>query len=556
MRTMRFCLLLLVFILGGAAVTLAQQSVTIQVSPQSGAPGTTVTITEVGSSVQVFCTVQLPSGPVRIGALPGAISYTIPGDIRANNTLSFQCSRPSPRILSNTVAFRVTEPPPADSDGDGIPDNQDQCPNQGGDRANNGCPAPANQPANPNPPANPPENPPANPPANSPANPATPSDRDGDGIVDSADSCPNQAGNAANGGCPAPSLPALPTSGQCVVATQSATRVNIREDTSTSTAVVGQLDPAQTYPVLGQSTDSSGREWLQVAQGWVASWVTRQGGDCGSLPDQVRTYNFSGAWPVGDGGDTTASSDLTNGSNPEQILVALLLPAIQSAREAGRRSSCTDRCPVPNPDDFAAALPFLKIAQESLSFNYSRVTYVPSSNPEEQVDTTLIYGTSDSGSHPGAVHVLFCDGSVRFVSGSVQRGPLFGIADPQGVEMVTLPNVGFVVWGDSTEHQIPFVLVRGSMPTLEQLQPTLQILTASGVNTDHVVLVDMRTVDASLNVLTKDTSAAAGKWIMSDYNFENSSSDTNPLLWLVNQDGSVRSSRVENILIAVEQLQQ
>ena len=96
-------------ILGGAAVALAQQSVTIQVSPQSGPPGTTVTITEVGSSVQVFCTVQLPSGPVRIGALPSPITYTIPGDIRAGNTLSFECSRPSPRILSNTVAFRVTD---------------------------------------------------------------------------------------------------------------------------------------------------------------------------------------------------------------------------------------------------------------------------------------------------------------------------------------------------------------------------------------------------------------------------------------------------------------
>lgn len=523
MRTMRFCLLLLVFIIGGAAVTLAQQSVTIQVAPQSGPPGTTVTITEVGTSVQLFCTVQLPSGPARIGALPSPVGYTIPGDLQPNTTISFQCSRPSPRLDSNIVAFRVTAPPPADSDGDGIPDNQDQCPNQAGDRGNGGCPPPAN----PNPPANP------------PANPAAPSDSDGDGIVDSADSCPNQAGNAANGGCPAPSLPALPTSGQCVVATQSATRVNIREDASTDTAVVGQLDPAQTYPVLGQSTDSSGRQWLQTAQGWVAAWVTRQGGDCANL-SQVLTYNFPDAWPD-TGGDTTTSGDLTNGSNPDRILMALLLPAVQKVQEA---SSCTDRCPVPNPDDFAAALPFLKVGQESISFNYSK--WIPS-NTGEQVDTTLIYGTSDSSSHPAAINVLFCDGSVRSVSGAVdsdQPGPLFGIADPQGVEIVTLPDVGFLVWGDSTENQIPFVLIRGALPTPEQLQPTLQILTASGVNTDRVVLVDMRTVDASVSLLNKDTSTASGKWVMSDYSFENPSSDTNPLLWLVNDDGSINAGDI------------
>ena len=524
MRTIRFCLLL-VMVLIGTSVVQAQQTVTIQVSPQSGPPGTTVTITEAGSSVQVFCTVQLPSGPVRIGVLPSPINYTIPGDVRAGNTLSFQCSRPSPRILSNTVAFRVTEPPPpVDSDGDGIPDNQDHCPNQAGDRANNGCPAPANQPANPNPPADPQPNPPAQ------------GDSDGDGVVDSADACPTVAGPAANNGCPAgPSptpipLPVLPTDGQCVVATQSATRVNIREDTSTSSAIVGQLDPAQTYPVLESSTDSSGSLWLHVSQGWVASWVTRQGGDCSSLPQPGDVANPAPR-------DTSSSGDLTNGSNPDQILMALLLPAVQHVREAARHSSCTDSCPVPNPDDFAAALPFLD--REHVSFTYQKIIWTYG---DASADTTLIYGTSDSNSsHPGAINVMFCDGSVRAADGSDQPGALFGIADPQGVEMVTLPDIGFLVWGDSAENEVPFVLVRGSLPTTDQLQPALQILDASGVNTDHVVLVDMRTVDANLRLLNKDTSTAAGKWVMTDYNFENPSSDTNPLLWLVNDDGSVNA---------------
>ncbi len=92
---------------------------------------------------------------VRIGTLPNPINYTIPGDIRAGNIITFQCDRPSPRIVSNTINFRITSPPapPADSDGDGYPDNSDACPNQAGPAGGNGCPAsqPGNPPANPTP---------------------------------------------------------------------------------------------------------------------------------------------------------------------------------------------------------------------------------------------------------------------------------------------------------------------------------------------------------------------------------------------------------------------
>ena len=56
-----------------------------------------------------------------------------------------------------------------DADGDGIADKDDSCPNVAGSKANNGCP-----------------------------------DTDGDGIVDKDDSCPNVAGPAANKGCPWP----------------------------------------------------------------------------------------------------------------------------------------------------------------------------------------------------------------------------------------------------------------------------------------------------------------------------------------------------------------
>ncbi|GGG93850.1 cell envelope biogenesis protein OmpA [Polaribacter pacificus] len=56
-----------------------------------------------------------------------------------------------------------------DADGDGIADKDDMCPDAKGSAANNGCP-----------------------------------DSDGDGVVDRDDKCPNVAGPVANGGCPWP----------------------------------------------------------------------------------------------------------------------------------------------------------------------------------------------------------------------------------------------------------------------------------------------------------------------------------------------------------------
>jgi OOP family OmpA-OmpF porin len=56
-----------------------------------------------------------------------------------------------------------------DADGDGIADKDDMCPNSKGTKANKGCP-----------------------------------DADGDGVVDKDDKCPNVAGPSANNGCPWP----------------------------------------------------------------------------------------------------------------------------------------------------------------------------------------------------------------------------------------------------------------------------------------------------------------------------------------------------------------
>jgi OmpA-OmpF porin, OOP family len=58
-----------------------------------------------------------------------------------------------------------------DTDNDGIPDNEDECPNIAGKKENKGCPEKV-------------------------------SDRDGDGVMDDKDKCPDIAGVAENDGCP------------------------------------------------------------------------------------------------------------------------------------------------------------------------------------------------------------------------------------------------------------------------------------------------------------------------------------------------------------------
>ena len=68
-----------------------------------------------------------------------------------------------------TVAGLATLNGCPDADADGIADKDDMCPNAKGTKANNGCP-----------------------------------DSDGDGVVDKDDNCNSEAGPASNGGCPEP----------------------------------------------------------------------------------------------------------------------------------------------------------------------------------------------------------------------------------------------------------------------------------------------------------------------------------------------------------------
>jgi hypothetical protein len=167
---------------------------------------------------------------------------------------------------------------PADQDNDGLPDSQDTCPTEAGPADNKGCPVQL---------------------------PPQPGDRDGDGVTDDKDGCIDQAGPLENGGCPLPQsapeppqqpLPALPTDGPCLVATQGYEGVNIRALPDTDSAIVGSLDPFQVYPVLALVLNGD-ETWLGIAEGWIAGWVSRQGGDCSALPRADLGPAFDGSKP-------------------------------------------------------------------------------------------------------------------------------------------------------------------------------------------------------------------------------------------------------------------
>lgn len=92
----------------------------------------------------------------------------------------------------------------SDRDGDGIPDNLDLCPDQPGTIALKGCPpnVPAQQPAAPVTPAPQTQMPQTQMPQTTVPGASTTIDSDGDGLVDSRDQCPDQAGPILLMGCP------------------------------------------------------------------------------------------------------------------------------------------------------------------------------------------------------------------------------------------------------------------------------------------------------------------------------------------------------------------
>ncbi|MCX9077594.1 MAG: SH3 domain-containing protein, partial [Candidatus Methanoperedens sp.] len=83
------------------------------------------------------------------------------------------------------------------------------------------------------------------------------------------------------------SLPVLPTSGKCVLATLENQAVNVRSGPSTDYPILVTISPQSVYDVVGRNNDSS---WYLITysggsnRGWVSASVTRLGGNCTAVP--------------------------------------------------------------------------------------------------------------------------------------------------------------------------------------------------------------------------------------------------------------------------------
>jgi hypothetical protein len=159
-----------------------------------------------------------------------------------------------------------------DRDGDGLPDPSDSCPDAAGPVENSGCPVSSDSPG---------------------AGAPTADDRDGDNVPNDQDGCPDTHGPTDHFGCPRDSvatpqaetsentfrLPVLPLDGDCVVATLTGEGVNARLLPNASAEVVGRLAPQYIY-LASLSLQLGDEIWILSENGWVAGWVTRSGGLC------------------------------------------------------------------------------------------------------------------------------------------------------------------------------------------------------------------------------------------------------------------------------------
>jgi hypothetical protein len=82
-------------------------------------------------------------------------------------------------------------------------------------------------------------------------------------------------------------LPALPQTGDCILATKTNQGVNVRAEPSVDSGVTSFLQVPARPGIISQTTNEAGEIWYQIEQGWVAALVVRVGGDCTALAEEA-----------------------------------------------------------------------------------------------------------------------------------------------------------------------------------------------------------------------------------------------------------------------------
>lgn len=190
-----------------------------------------------------------------------------------------------PRSNGGCPFVVVIPPTNPDTDDDGLPDSDDACPTVAGPRENQGCPQTA-------PPNNPP---PTNPdPTNPDPDNSRPVDRDGDGVPDNDDRCPDEAGIVDNGGCPMPETPFNPPllpNDACYVTASGDFMARVRLFPGMVEEHIGNLTAGVIYPAQGIVNTSEG-QWIRLSGEFQHLNYEMWGGNDGYVSDAV--VNHSG----------------------------------------------------------------------------------------------------------------------------------------------------------------------------------------------------------------------------------------------------------------------
>lgn len=109
------------------------------------------------------------------------------------------------------------------------------------------------------------------------------------------------------------------------------------------------------------------------------------------------------------------------------VVVGLLLPAVQAAREAARRMQCSNNLKqqglaLHNHHDTYKTFPDGAPKSYRPNWRFNILPGLEQTNIYEQVDrsnSAYAGNTILNSFHPGGIHVLLADGSVRFVTDSL-----------------------------------------------------------------------------------------------------------------------------------------